>query len=169
MVNQATNNFAAKQAEAKVDENNQCSLCSVIVGDQTYGVDITQVCEILGPSTPRAVPRAPQFIGGLVHYRGEVLTAVSLRALFEMPPFDGQSCVLVVEGHGEPYGLLVDAVNEVVQVKRDSFEATPSTLDAKRRALLHGAFKLPKGLLIQLDPARLDPMALTLLLQNAAA
>jgi len=152
-----------------VDSAAQCSLCSVLVGDQVYGVDITQVCEILGPSSPRTVPRAPEFIGGLVHYRGEVLTAISLRALFGMPPYEKESSVLVIEGQGEPYGVLVDAVNEVVQVKMDTFEATPSTMDPKRRALLKGAYKLPKGLLIQLDTTRLEPMALTLMLQGSVA
>jgi purine-binding chemotaxis protein CheW len=142
------------------------SLCSVCLGDQIYGVDITRIREILGPSDPRPVPQAPAYIGGLVHYRGEMLTAVSLRALFEMPPYEAQSCVLVVEGEHEPYGLLVDTVNEVVMVKAEDFEATPSTLDAKRRALLQGAYKLPKGLLIQLDPRRLDPMELSAMAQN---
>ena len=145
------------------------SLCSVLVGDRIYGVDITGVCEILGPSLLRTVPCAPHFIGGLVTYRGEVLTTVSLRALFGLLPNEAQSCVLIVEGDSGTYGLLVDEVKEVVQVRQQDFENAPATLDAKRGLLLHGAYKLPHGLLIQLDPKRLEPMALMQLLQDAAA
>ena len=144
------------------------ALCSVRVGGQMYGVDINEVSEIIGPSQQRSVPCAPHFIGGLVPYRGEVLTTVNLRALFDLPPFEQLSSALVVEGESGTYGLLVDAVCEVVQVSAETFEAIPSTLDAKRKALLRGAYKLPKGLLIQLELKRLDPMALMAMSSSVA-
>jgi purine-binding chemotaxis protein CheW len=157
---------AIRQVEA-VEEKR--SLCSVHVGGQIYGVDITEVCEILGPSDLRFVPRAPYFIGGLVHYRGEVLTAVSLRALLGMPPFEGKNCVLVIETNGEAYGLLVDEVKEVVPVIAANFEATPPTADMQHKTLLLGTYKLQRGLMLQLDTARLEPMALTAMIQSTDA
>ncbi len=137
------------------------SLCSILLGDAMYGMDIRQVREILGPTQTWRVPLAPDFIGGLVHYRGEVLTTVNLRVLFGMPRLEHLSCVLVVEGVGTQYGLLVDQVREVVSVGSDSFEATPTTVHSGRRQLLAGAYKLRHGLLTELDAKNLDPMRLS--------
>lgn len=136
------------------------ALCSFRVAGVAYGVDIMRIREILGPTEPWRVPLAPSFIGGLVHYRGEILTTVSLRSLFGLPCVPALSSVLVVEGPSGRYGLLVDAVDEVVEVDMASFEATPVTLDPMRKQLLTGVFKLRTGLLIQLDPTTLDPLRL---------
>ena len=70
------------------------------------------------------------------------------------------SGVLVFEGPSGYFGLLVDAVGEVITVLPEAFEANPSTLDDRRKALFAGACKLEGGLLVVLDPDRLDPMRL---------
>lgn len=70
-------------------------VCSVHAGGTVFGVPIMRVLEILGAPAIRSVPLAPAHIGGLVHYRGEVLTAVSLRSLLAMPECDGKSDLLV--------------------------------------------------------------------------
>lgn len=135
-------------------------MCSVRAGETVFGVPIMRILEILGAPTTQTVPLAPAYIGGLVHYRGEVLTAVSLRSLLGLPPYDGVSGVLVFEGPSGYFGLLVDAVGEVITVLPEAFEANPSTLDDRRKALFAGACKLESGLLVVLDPDRLDPMRL---------
>ncbi len=58
---------------------------------------ITHILEIVGAARPQPVPLAPAFVGGLVHYRGDVLTTVSLRQLLGMPPRDGAQDILVLE------------------------------------------------------------------------
>lgn len=146
-------------AEKAVNEGG-IELCSVRAGETTFGVPITRILEILGAPSARPVPLAPSFIGGLVHYRGEVLTAVSLRRLLDMPPYESASDILVFEGPSGYFGLLVDAVDEVITVLPEWFEANPSTLDDRRKALFAGTCKLEKGLLVMLDPDRLDPMRL---------
>jgi purine-binding chemotaxis protein CheW len=136
-------------------------MCSVRAGETTFGVPIMRILEILGAPSPQPVPLAPAFIGGLVHYRGEVLTVVSLRSLLAMAPYEGASDVLVFEGPGGYFGLLVDAVGEVMTVLPEAFEANPSTLDDRRKALFAGTCKLQNGLLVMLDPDRFDPMRLS--------
>lgn len=135
-------------------------VCSVRVGDTLYGVPIVQVLEILGKPATQPVPLAPHFIGGLVHYRGEVLTAVSLRRLLGMEPADGREDVLVFESSGAVFGLFVDSVGEVLRVSDEEHEPNPATLESRRQALFDGAWKLKDRLLVSLDPERLDPMRL---------
>jgi purine-binding chemotaxis protein CheW len=143
-----------KKAETQVE------MCSVRVGQGLYGVPITHILEIVGKARPQPVPLAPGFVGGLVHYRGDVLTTVSLRHLLGMPPKDGPQDILVLENSSGSMGLLVDSVGEVLTASSLAYEPNPSILDERRRALFAGAYKLKDSLLVMLDPESLDLMRL---------
>jgi purine-binding chemotaxis protein CheW len=144
-----------ERAEALVE------VCSVRVEQALYGVPISHILEIVGSARPQPVPLAPAYVGGLVHYRGDVLTTVSLRQLLGLKPKDGAQDVLVLESEGGCFGLLVDSVGEVLTVSSSDYEPNPSILDERRRTLLAGAYKLKSGLLVMLDPDRLDPLRLS--------
>ena len=135
-------------------------VCSVRVGQTLFGVPIAHILEIVGRARPQLVPLAPAFVGGLVLYRGDVLTTVSLRQVLALPPNDGPQDILVIEGAGGCFGLLVDSVGEVLTVSPADHEPVPSTLDEHRRALFAGTYKLQEKLLVMLDPERLDPACL---------
>jgi len=143
---------------AAVDE--AIEMCSVRVGQTFFGIPVTCILEILGKPAKQPVPLAPSYIGGLVHYRGEVLTAVSLRSLLDMPAHDATEDILVFEGSDGYFGLLVDEVGEVMTVLPADFESNPSTLDDRRKALFAGTYKLSNSLLVMLEPERLDPVRL---------
>jgi purine-binding chemotaxis protein CheW len=136
-------------------------MCSVRLGQTLFGVPITHILEIVGGARPQPVPLAPSFVGGLIHYRGDVLTTVSLRHVLGMAGKDGPQDILVLESAGGCFGLLVDSVGEVLTVSSAEFEPNPSILDERRRALFAGAYKLKDSLLVMLDPDRLDPMRLS--------
>jgi purine-binding chemotaxis protein CheW len=133
-------------------------VCSVRLADALYGVPITHILEIVGSARPQPVPLAPPFVGGLVHYRGDVLTTVSLRYLLALPAKDGPQDILVLESSGGCFGLLVDSVGEVLRVSSADYESNPSILDERRRALFAGSYKLKDSLMVMLDPEQLDPM-----------
>jgi len=143
-------------------------MCSVRLGQTLFGVPIRHILEIVGGARPQPVPLAPNFVGGLIHYRGDVLTTVSLRQLLDMPPREGAQDILVLESAGGCFGLLVDSVGEVLTVSSADFEPNPSTLDERRRALFAGAYKLKDSLLVMLDPERLEPMRLSVAQARAA-
>jgi purine-binding chemotaxis protein CheW len=135
-------------------------MCSVRVGQTLFGIAIAHIVEIVGGARPQLVPLAPEFVGGLVHYRGGVLTTVSLRHLLGMPSREGPQDILVLEGEGGCFGLLVDSVGEVLTVSEADHEPNPSVLDERRSAFFAGAYKLKDSLLVMLDPERLDPLRL---------
>jgi len=161
----------ATRSDARKDtaSSTMLEMCSVRVGQTLFGLPITHILEIVGNTRPQAVPLAPEFVGGLVHYRGDVLTTVSLRQLLGLPVQgeqgkkagkEGHHDILVLESSGGSFGLLVDSVGEVLTVSSADHEPNPSILDARRSALFNGAYKLKDGLLVMLDPERLDPMRL---------
>ncbi len=136
-------------------------LCSVRVGGAPFGLPIRQIIEIVGATRTLPVPLAPAFVGGLAHYRGEVLTAVSMRRLLEMPVSAEPQEMLVLEGAGGCFGLEVDAIEEILAVPADGVERMPSTLSESTRALFAGTCKLPDRLLVLLNPDELDPVRLS--------
>ncbi len=136
-------------------------ICSVRLGKLLFGMPISHILEIVGAARPHPVPLAPGYVGGLVHYRGDVLTTVSLRQLLGLPPKVGTQDILVLESTGGCFGLLVDSVGEVLTVSSTDYEPNPSIMGERRRKLLAGAYKLKGGLLVMLDPERLDPMRLS--------
>jgi purine-binding chemotaxis protein CheW len=135
-------------------------ICSVRLDKTLFGVPINHIVEIVGATRPQPVPLAPSYVGGLVHYRGDVLMTVSLRQLLDLPPNEDTQDILVLESPGGCFGLLVDSVGEVLTVPAANYEPNPSILDEKRRSLLAGAYKLKDELLVMLDPEQLDPMRL---------
>jgi purine-binding chemotaxis protein CheW len=151
---------AAGVSNRKEKTATMVEMCSVRLGAALFGVPITHILEIVGGARPQPVPLAPVFVGGLVHYRGDVLTTVSLRQLLDMPPKDGPQDILVLESSGGCFGLLVDSVGEVLTVSSADHEPNPSILDERRRALFGGAYKLKDCLLVMLNPEQLDPMRL---------
>ncbi|MGA2087113.1 MAG: chemotaxis protein CheW [Terracidiphilus sp.] len=150
---------AAIQRREKAAET-LVEMCSVRLGQALFGVPMTHILEIVGSARPQPVPLAPSYVGGLVHYRGDVLTTVSLRQLLALPPRDGPQDILVLDSSGGCFGLLVDSVGEVLTVSSADYEPNPSILDERRRALFAGAYKLKDSLLVMLDPERLDPVRL---------
>jgi purine-binding chemotaxis protein CheW len=136
-------------------------VCSVRLGQTWFGVPITHILEIVGSAHPQPVPLAPAYVGGLVHYRGDVLTTVSLRQLLSLPPKEGAQDILVLECAGGCFGLLVDSVGEVLTVSSADHEPNPSILDQRRKSLFAGAYKLKDKLLVMLSPERLDPLQLS--------
>jgi purine-binding chemotaxis protein CheW len=152
-----------KSAEGSTkDTDDTVSLCSVRAGSGLFGIDTRQIREVLGASTPLRVPLAPEYIAGVVPYRGEVLTTVSFRVLLGLERGSGTGCVLVFddEQNSERFGLMVDAVGGEVTPARNALEANLSTLDARSVALFDGAYRLQPELMVRLDPQRLRPSQL---------
>ena len=168
------------QARVGLLEEGEVSLCSMSMGGRLFGIDTAKVREVLGRSDRgmrlgqqggqhqmgsgarsdlRKVPLAPSFIAGVIPYRGEVLTTLSLQALLGGGAERPGGCVLVLDfdGTSERLGLMVDEVGGVVTVKKSTLEENPCTLDARSKALFDGAYKLPSALIVRIDPQRLHP------------
>ena len=123
------------------------------VGDRYVGIPVDRVQEVLlaQPLTP--VPLAHRDISGLLNLRGQIVTAIDLRARMGLPARDAAapSANVIVTTDGGPLSLLVDRLGDVVPVDDASFEPPPDTLDAESARSIKGAFKLDDALLLDLD------------------
>ncbi|MDI6911813.1 chemotaxis protein CheW [Nocardioides sp.] len=121
-----------------------------------YGVDVEAVQEVLRGQARTRIPLSPVTLAGLINLRGQVLSAIDLRALLELPDRDGDTepMLVVIRVAGEPVALMVDTIGSVVDVDDDQFEPPPDTLVGVSRDLLLGAYKLEDRLLLALDVDR---------------
>ena len=120
-----------------------------------YGVDVAAVQEVLRGQARTRIPLAPRTVAGLINLRGQVLSAVDLRVLLDLPALaDAEPMLVVVRVDGEPVALLVDSIGSVVDVDADQFEPPPDTLTGPSRDLLLGAYKFEGRLLLALDVNR---------------
>ena len=136
-------------------------LCSVRAGEGLYGVDTRAIREVLGNAAPQRVPLAPDYMAGVLTYRGEVLEAVSLRTLLGLERRTGGHRILVLEqDEGERFGLVVDGVGGMVSAAASTLESNPATLDARGEAIFDGVYRTDMGLIVRLNPRRLKPTEL---------
>jgi len=158
----ARERFEESHTGLGVELGNCVSLCSLRAGPGLFGIDTRKIREVLGATTPQQVPLAPTYISGVVPYRGEVLTTISLRALLGLQQLPGAHCVLVLEDeeNEERFGLLVDSVGGVVAMGLNALEVNPSALDPRSMALFDGTYRMPTELMVRLDPRRLRPSGL---------
>lgn len=136
-------------------------LSTFLVGRYLFGVDVALVQEIVRLQTITPVPLSPPEIAGLINLRGEVLTAIDLRARLGLPPSDTDRDPInvVVRVDDEPVSLLVDEIGGVQEVSQVPFEATPTTVEPRVRDLLLGAYTLPDRLLLSLNARKVLDIA----------
>ncbi len=105
-------------------------LCAFKVGDEEYALDIMRVREIIPPSRITPVPRAPEFVEGVVNLRGTILPVMDLRKRLCVParPLAQKSKYLVCSVGPRRVALVVDAVTEVLRIPRSALKRAPALL-----------------------------------------
>lgn len=128
-------------------------LCTFHAGNLFLGIDVQQVQEVFRYQKMTRVPLAPGAVRGLINLRGQIVTAIDLRARLGLPErsSDRLPMNIVVRQGEDVVTLLVDEIGDVIEVTADSFECSPPTMRGPIRTLVEGAYKLPQGLLLVLN------------------
>ena len=129
-------------------------LISFVVAEETFGVDVLSVQEIIRPLEITELPHAPDFVEGIINLRGRVLPVVDLRVRFGDPerPEGGERRILVVETADQTVGFITDAVREVQSVDLGRIEPAPELATGGDAAFVSGVAKQEEGpMLILLD------------------
>jgi purine-binding chemotaxis protein CheW len=136
-------------------------LCTFTVADLCLAVEVTRVQEVLRAQPMTRIPLAAARIHGLINLRGQIVTAVDLRASLGLPmrTSDEPLMNVVIRSGERSISLLVDSIGDVLEVSQDAFELPPSTMKLAQRALLESVCKLPDRLLLVLATARVFDMS----------
>lgn len=132
--------------------------------DETYGIDVMQIREVLRSPDISPVPGAPAFVLGIINLRGNVVAIIDTRSRFSLPPreVDDFSRILILEAGDYVVGFLVDSVSEVAELRTEDIEAAPDTGSRDASRFINGLYNREEGLLILVDASRLlsdDEMA----------
>ena len=140
------------------------------LGGEVFALGILNVKEIIEFGNITEIPMMPAFIRGVINLRGAVVPVIDLSARFGEPAstVSRRTCIVIVElGEGEErqdLGVIVDAVNEVLEIPRSEIEPPP-TFGAKIRAdFIQGMGKVEGHFVIILNVDRvLSPQEITML------
>ncbi|HHV61026.1 MAG TPA: chemotaxis protein CheW [Firmicutes bacterium] len=143
--------------EAAAAEAVERQLVVFKLGDEDYGIDIGSVREIITVQRITRVPRAPDFIEGIINLRGNVIPVIDLRKRFELPVVEHtrDTRIVVVEIGEHTLGVVVDAVSEVLRIPSDSIEPPSSIVVDVDSQFIEGIARLEERLIILLNMDRL--------------
>ena len=129
---------------------------TVSVGGQLFGFPIERVQDVFMLHRMTCVPLAPDDIAGIINLRGRIVTAIDLRRRLGMLGGEREPSMAVgIECAGESYGLIIDAVGEVLKLGVETAEPVPVNLDDRLKRIASGVHRLETGLLVVLDVDRL--------------
>ena len=126
------------------------------VDDAFFGVDATDVQEVIRTQPMTRVPLASGEVSGLINLRGQVVVAIDMRRRLGMPePDEGAELlnVIVRTEHG-PVSLIVDDIGDVLEADLDELETPPPTLTPPTRDLVSAVHQLDERLLLVIDVRR---------------
>ncbi len=131
-------------------------LCTFYVEGRFFGVDVTRVQEVIRYQEMTRIPLATAVISGLINLRGQIVTAIEMRARLGLPPRSGEARPMnvVVRTPEGPVSLLVDEIGDVLEVDGRTFDRVPETMSASAKPLVTGVHKLERQLLLVLDADR---------------
>jgi purine-binding chemotaxis protein CheW len=126
---------------------------TVMIGDHLFGLPISRVQDVFVPERLTRVPLAPAEVAGILNLRGRVVTAISMRSRLDFGAYEPGRPVMAIgiEFKGESYGLLVDAVGEVMPLAVSERQGNPSNLDSRLARVAAGVYRLEGQLLVELD------------------
>jgi len=146
-----TMSSAAHSTEGTITE-----YVTAMIGGQLFGLPISRVQDVFIPERMTRVPLASSDVAGVLNLRGRIVTAIDMRSRLGLPKSDlGRPRMAVgVDLRGESYGLLIDAVGEVLKLADDSREVNPVNLDPRMAKMACGIHRLDGQLMVVLDVDR---------------
>ncbi|MEF3254659.1 MAG: chemotaxis protein CheW [Deferribacterales bacterium] len=124
---------------------------------EKYAMDIMFIEEIIRVTEITEVPRAPEFIEGIINIRGKVIPVVDLKKKLGLGSIsqDNNTRIIITNIRNKKVGFLVDAVNEVIRIDSSEIEPTPAVTMTLDSSYIVGMAKTDKGMIIIIDIAKI--------------
>jgi purine-binding chemotaxis protein CheW len=138
------------------DNLNLTDYVTFTTAGQIFGLPIGCVQEVFRPARITSVPLAAAQIAGVLNLRGRIVTAIDMRSRLDLRARDEgiTPMAIGIEADGESFGLLVDALGEVLKLPDAEREPNPVNLDRKLARVSAGVYRLDGQLLVVLDVDR---------------
>ena len=135
-----------------------CEYLTFILGEEQYGVDILRVKEIRGWETLREMHDVPDYVKGVLDFRGVIIPIVDLRIRFGIEKVEYlPTTVIIVLASGDDHmmGIVVDSVSDVLSVKNSEMKQAPSLGSRINTDYVLGMVTLDDGMIMLVDSDKL--------------
>ncbi|MBZ4680158.1 MAG: chemotaxis protein CheW [Shewanella sp.] len=121
--------------------------------NETYGINVMQVQEVLRYTEIAPVPGAPHYVLGIINLRGNVVTVIDTRSRFGLPSseVDDSTRIVIIEAEKQVIGILVDSAAEVVYLRRSEIDNAPNVGTEESAKFIQGVSNRGDELLILVD------------------
>ena len=120
---------------------------------ETYGINVMQVQEVLRVTEIAPVPGAPDYVLGIINLRGNVVTVIDTRERLGLSSkeVDDSTRIVIIEADKQVVGILVDSVAEVVDLRMSEVESAPNVGNDESSKYIQGVATRNGELLILVD------------------
>lgn len=121
--------------------------------DETYGLNVMQIQEVLRYTEIAPVPGAPDYVLGIINLRGNVVTVIDTRRRFGLADSEVTDAtrIVVMESANQVMGILVDSVAEVVYLKSSEIETAPNVGNEESAKFIQGVCNKDGELIILVE------------------
>ena len=127
------------------------------LAEEEFGLEILKVQEIIQMQAVTRVPRTPDYVRGVINLRGKVIPVIDLRKKFslDMTKDTEKTCIIVVQiaqnDAKVTMGIIIDEVKEVLDIRAENIEETPSFGSSIDTEFILGMGKIGQSVKILLD------------------
>lgn len=145
--------MSVNQTAQKIADDPILQWVTFRLDDETYGINVMQVQEVLRYTEIAPVPGAPMYVLGIINLRGNVVTVIDTRQRFglKVDKVTDNTRIVIIEAEGQVVGILVDSVSEVVYLRQSEIETTPSVGNEESAKFIQGVCNKNGELLILVE------------------
>lgn len=131
-----------------------------VLNAETFALGILAIKEIIEYTHLTPVPTTPAYVRGVINLRGAVVPVLDLSVRFGRPAsaVTKRTCIVIIEVEAEgrrgDLGVVVDAVNAVLDIPSSEIEPPPGFGANIRTDFIHGMGKVDGKFIILLDADR---------------
>lgn len=141
------------QDELEQEEDTQKDkFLTFILGNESYGIEIKYVTEIIGIQPITEIPELPAYIKGIINLRGKIIPVMDVRLRFKKlnRDYNDRTCVIVIDIKDISIGLIVDSVAEVTSIP-DVDIVSPPDINRSGNKYIKGIGKVGSEVKLILD------------------
>lgn len=124
-----------------------------IINDKKYALSSKYIIEIIEMLPITKVPFLPKYMKGIINLRSTIIPVMDTRMRFDMEPIDynERTCIIIIEHETDKIGLIVDAVNEVINISPDKSMKMNASKDGVKQNFIKGVSEINDEVQLILD------------------
>ncbi len=123
------------------------------VGEESYGIEINHVTEIIGIQEITEIPGMPDYIKGIINLRGKIIPVIEVRLRFKKKAigYNDRTCIIVIDVRDLSIGLIIDSVSEVIRIEDHNIVQPPDIKTGFHNNYIKGIGKVDSEVKLLLD------------------